>query len=159
MTVKDFRGTQANPWILVLLVSALRSKVTLSQIACICTGKAKYFYYLFYYLLYELLLFTWRFCLLLQVWNYLLLLGICALFKKRALFFLLWIKCWDDRRSFQYGLVKYLLFLLFSVQDFGPLFFPLMSRCSVQHVSAISFVRLFKTKFVLVSSYKNKLDI
>ena len=41
----------------------------------------------FYYLLYELLLFTWRFCLLLQVWNYLLLLGICALFKKRALFF------------------------------------------------------------------------
>lgn len=74
-------------------------------------------------------------------------------------FFLLWIKCWDDRRSFQYGLVKYLLFLLFSVQDFGPLFFPLMSQCSVQHVSAISFVRLFKTKFVLVSSYKNKLDI
>ena len=29
-----------------------------------------------------------------EKWNYLLLLGICALFKKRALFFfLLWIKC------------------------------------------------------------------
>lgn len=49
--------------------------------------QGEYFYYLFYYLLYELSLFTWRFCLLLQVWNYLLLLGICALFKKRALFF------------------------------------------------------------------------
>lgn len=104
-------------------------------------------------------MFTWRFCLLLQVWNYLLLLGICALFKKRALFFLLWIKCWDGWRSFQYGLVKYLLFLLFSVQDFWPLFFPLLSQCWVQHVSTISFVRSFKTTFVPVSSYKNKLDI
>lgn len=38
-------------------------------------------------------------------------------------------------------------------------FFPLLSQCWVQHVSTISFVRSFKTTFVPVSSYKNKLDI
>lgn len=84
---RRFGWTQANLCFGALCISALQSKVTLISVVCICTGKAKYFYYLFYYLLYELLLFTWRFCLLLQVWNYLLLLGICALFKKQALFF------------------------------------------------------------------------
>lgn len=86
-TSRRFCWTQANLWFGAFCISALQSEVTLISVVCICTGKAKYFYYLFYYLLYELLLFTWRFCLLLQVWNYLLLLGICALFKKQALFF------------------------------------------------------------------------
>lgn len=41
-----------------LSVSALHSKGTLTSAVCFCTGEAKYFYYLFYYLSYELLLFA-----------------------------------------------------------------------------------------------------
>lgn len=113
--------TQATPWFWCSLYPS-PAKQSYIDFSCLHLYRQGEIFLLPFLLLYELLLFTWRFCLLLQVWNYLLLLGICALFKKRALFFLLWIKCWDDRRSFQYGLVKYLLFLLFSVQDFGPLF-------------------------------------
>lgn len=142
-----------------LCILALQSKVTWIPVVCICTGKEKYFYYLFYYLLYELLLFTWKFCLLLQVWNYLLLLGICALFKKQALFFFIMDKMlrWQEVISIWLSKIFIVPFILCT--RFLGLFFPLMSQCWVQHVSAISFVRLFKTKFVLVSSYKNKLDI
>lgn len=61
------RRGQAGLGILVLSTPALHSQVTLIPVVCICIGKANYFYYLFYYLLYALLLFTWRFCLLLQV--------------------------------------------------------------------------------------------
>lgn len=78
-------GTRAAPW---PRCSADLRAARPSSAALRCIGEAKYFYYLFYSLLYELLLFTWRFCLLLQVWNYLLLLGTCALLEKRALFFL-----------------------------------------------------------------------
>lgn len=114
----------------------------------------------FYYLLYELLLFTWRFCLLLQVWNYLLLLGICALFKKREHFFffimdkmLRWLEVISIWLS-EIFIVPFILCTRFLAS-----FFPLLSQCWVQHVSTISFVRSFKTTFVPVSSYKNKLDI
>lgn len=44
--------------ILVLSVSALHSQGTLISAVCFCTGKAEYFYYLFYYVSYELLLFA-----------------------------------------------------------------------------------------------------
>jgi hypothetical protein len=76
------------PVILVLFViSALQSNVPIDFSCLHLYWQGEIFLLPFYYLLYELLLFTWRFCLLLQVWNYLLLLGICALFEKQALFF------------------------------------------------------------------------
>lgn len=70
--------------ILVLSVSALHSKGALTSAVCFCTGKAKYF--ITFSITYRM---SFR-CLplLKQIWIYLLLLGICALFfKKWALVF------------------------------------------------------------------------
>lgn len=52
-----FCWMQANLWFWCSL-SALHSKGALISAVCFCTGEAKYFYYLFYYLSYELLLFA-----------------------------------------------------------------------------------------------------
>lgn len=73
--------------ILVLSVSALHSKGALTSAVCFCTGKAKYFitFSITYRMSFRCLP---RGGLLQQIWIYLLLLGICALFfKKWALFF------------------------------------------------------------------------
>lgn len=78
-------GTQTNPWLWCSLYQPCEAKLHwVKYLHLYWQGEI---FLLPFLLLYELLLFTWRFCLLLQVWNYLLLLGICALFKKQALFF------------------------------------------------------------------------
>lgn len=81
---------------------------------------------------------------------------VLCLKNESTFFFLLWIKCWDGWRSFQYGLVKYLLFLLFSVQDFWPLFFPYchnveFSMCLPFHLYARSKQRLFQFQVIKIN--------
>lgn len=89
--VKDsprFCLSQANSflWCSLYFRTAKQSNVDLSCLHLYRQGKIFLLPFSITYCM-SFLLFTWRFCLLLQVWNYLLLLGICALFKKRALFF------------------------------------------------------------------------
>lgn len=147
VTVKGFLEHRQTHDFGALCISLVKqSYIELS--ICICTGKAKYFYYLFYYCMSFCCLpggsvFYYKFGTI-----YYCLVFVLCLRNRHFFFLLLWIKCWDDRRSFQYGLVKYLLFLLFSVQDLGPLLFPLnvtmlSSACLPFHLYACSKPSLF----------------
>lgn len=112
----------------------------------------------FYYLLYELLLFTWRFCLLLQVWNYLLLLGICALFKKQEHFFffimdkmLRWLEVISIWLS-EIFIVPFILCTRFLASFFSPYCHNVeFSMCLPFHLYARSKQRLFQFQVIKIN--------